>query len=299
MTLPMPNKLAVVSAVVASTLMTAPVTLHAQSEEAVDLGRYRIDIAGRQRMLTQRIAKAICFIELGYHIDEYHDILDADYHLFDDTLHILKEGGGEHNIEPEKDRRILLKMDEVFAHWAPFAAEIEDVLATDTVSYEVEEHIREENLIMLADMNDLVSLIEQEYANAHTLDLQNAITLNIFARQRMLTQMMAKDFCYVVSGHHIDEEIAILSDTINLFQASLDAIRNGLPAMGIDPPPNEEIAAQLEIVAEIWSDLRAIYASLEAGNTPTDEDVAFVATESLHLLVESNKAVQMYLNTGY
>lgn len=283
--------------VVAAVSMTGVVATpsFAQDEKAFDPGRYRIDITGRQRMLSQRIAKSVCFIELGYSVDMYHDYLDADYHLFDDTLHILRDGGGEFNLEPEKDRRTLQKLEEVFAHWEPFSAELIAVLETNHIDFEVEEHIREENLIMLTDMNDLASLIEQEYANAHTLDLQNAMTINIFARQRTLSQMMAKDFCYVLSGHHVDEEKDILEETLVLFQNSLDAIRNGLPAMGIAPPPTEEIKAQLDIVAEIWMGLDTIYKKVIAGETPTDEEIGFVSSESLHLLDEMNKAVQMYI----
>lgn len=268
----------------------------AQDEAAFDAGRYRIDITGRQRMLSQRIAKAVCFIELGHGVEMYHDYLDADYHLFDETLHVLRDGGGEFNLEPETDRRTLHLLEEVFAHWEPFAAELETILETDHIDFDVEEHIREENLVMLKDMNDLVSTIEQEYANAHTLDLQNAMTINIFARQRMLSQMLAKDFCYVVSGHHVDEESAVLEETHVLFQNSLDAIRNGLPAMGIDPPPTEEIKLQLDFVAEIWVDLDEIYTRTIAGETPTEEEIGFVSTESLHLLNEMNKAVQMYIS---
>lgn len=283
---------------VATVTMTgfAPLPAFAQDEKAFDPNRYRIDITGRQRMLSQRIAKSICFIELGHNVDAYHDYLDSDYHLFDDTLHILRDGGGEYNLEPEKDRRTLVKLESVFAHWEPFAAEIETILETDHISYETEEHVREENLIMLNDMNELVSLIEQEYANAHTLDMQNAMTLNIFARQRMLSQMIAKDFCYVVSGHHVEEEKAILEESHVLFQNSLDAIRNGMPAMGIDPPPNEEIKVQLDLVAHIWEELDAIYTRTIEGQTPTEEEIEFVSSESMHLLEEMNKAVQMYIN---
>ena len=279
-------------------LMTGVVAVPAlaQDEAAFDPGRYRIDIASRQRMLSQRIAKSICFIELGQSVEMYHDYLEADYQLFDSTLHVLRDGGGDKNLEAEADRRTLTKIEEIFEHWEPFAANIEGVIATNEISFETSEHIREENLVMLSDMNELVTLIEQEYANAYSLDLQSAMTINIFARQRMLSQMLAKDFCYAVSGHHVEEQIALLEETHVLFQNSLDAIRNGLPAMGIAPPPTEEIKAQLDIVADIWVDLDTIYTNVINGGTPTAEEIAFVSSESLHLLEEMNTAVQMYIS---
>lgn len=273
----------------------APSMPLAQEEGGFDLGKYRIDLAGRQRMLTQRIAKTICFIELGYHVEEHHDMLDADYHLFDETLHLLREGGGEHDLAPEEDRRTLAELDIVFEHWEPFKAEIETILATDHVSPEAEEHIIEENLIMLQDMNDLVSLIEQEYANPHTLEMADAVTLNIFARQRMLSQMAAKDFCYVATEHHIEEERADLAKTQALFTASLGALMNGYEPLGIAPPPTDEIKAQLDVVAGIWGPLDEIFIQVSEGKTPTLEDLAHVAAENIHLQEEMNKAVQMYV----
>lgn len=267
----------------------------AQEEEVFDLGKYRIDIAGRQRMLTQRIAKAICFIELGQDVDMHHDMLERDYHLFDETLYLLRDGGGEHNLAAETDRRTLAELEVVFAHWEPFAAEIETIIATNVVTAEAEEHIIEENLIMLQDMNDTTTLIEQEYANPHTLQMAGAMTINIFARQRMLSQKAAKDFCYVATAHHVEETRKDLAETQALFAASLGAIMNGYEALGIAPPPSEEIEAQLEIVAEIWGPLDEIFTNVSGGSDPTQAEVALVATENIHLQTEMNNAVQLYV----
>lgn len=273
----------------------APSMPLAQEEEGFDLGKYRIDIAGRQRMLTQRIAKAICFIELGHEVDLHHDMLEQDYHLFDETLHILRDGGGEKDLAPEEDRRTLEELKIVFEHWAPFAEEIETIIASNEVSEQAEEHIIEENLIMLKDMNDTVTLIEQEYANPHTLQMADAVTLNIFARQRMLSQKAAKDFCYVATSHHIEEERADLAQTHALFTASLGALINGYEPLGIAPPPTDEIKAQLDVVAEIWGPLDEIFTLVSEGEVPTPEQITLVASENIHLQEEMNKAVQMYV----
>lgn len=246
-------------------------------------------------MLSQRMAKAICFIELGHEIPMHHKILEQDAKTFDDTLHILRDGGGEHNLEAEHDRRILAKLELLFSDWKPFAEEIKTVIATDEVSSEMEEHIIDENLSILRDMNEAVSMIEQEYANPHTLDMANAVTLNIIARQRMLAQKAAKDFCYVATSHSVEEERADLTATRNLFAASLGAVINGYEPLGIAPPPSEEIRLQLEIVAEIWDPMSEIFKHVSDGSVPTDEEVTFIAIQSTHLQDAMNEAVQMYV----
>ncbi len=272
-----------------------PSIVASQEEQGFDLGKYRIDIAGRQRMLTQRIAKEICFIELGYKVDMHHDMLEQDYHLFDEILHVLRDGGGAMDLPPEEDRRTLEELEIVFGHWEEFAEEIETIIASNEVSEEAEEHIIEENLILLQDMNDTVFLIEQEYANPHTLEMADAVTLNIFARQRMLSQKAAKDFCYVATEHHVEEERADLAETQALFSASLGAILNGYEPLGIVPPPTEAIEAQLDIVAGIWAPMETIFKNISGGGVPTAEDIELIAAENIHLQNEMNKAVQMYV----
>lgn len=266
------------------------------AQVGLDLGKYRIDIAGRQRMLSQRIAKEICFIELGYRVEEHHAMLEEDYHLFEDTLIELRDGGGQYNIEPETDRRTLAELDLVLMHWTPLKVIIEEVLESNQVTEEAEESVFDYNLVMLQDSNDMVSLIEQEYANPHTLEMADAFTLNLISRQTMLSQKAAKEFCYIATGHHVEEERMALAETRQLFTASQDAIANGLPAMSIAPPPTEEIAGQLAFVTEIWKPMDEIYVHISEGADVTDPEVEFISSESIHLLAEMSVATQMYVD---
>ena len=255
----------------------SPMASTAQGVSAdFDPGRYRIDIAGRQRMLTQRMAKAVCNIHEGHVVDMHLEMLANDYHLFSDTLNILIDGGGEHDLEPENDRRTLEELGHVLTQWARLSEIVDHAIKTGTVSE--------------------VSLIEQNCANPNTLNMATAITLNIFGRQRMLAQQSAKGYCYVASGHNNGEETANLEEARSIFSVSLDAIRFGLPEMGIAPPPTDEIAAQLGVVAEIWQGMDAVFRAAIAGTTPTEEEITFIAIESMQLQNAMNTAVQMYID---
>lgn len=268
----------------------------AQEEQAgLDLGKYRIDIAGRQRMLIQRMAKSVCFIELGQDVETHQEMLASDFQLFDASLIELRDGGGQHDIPTETDRRILAGLETVTELWTPFAAEVEAVGANNAVSDSASALVSETNLAVLKNMNDTVSLIQQEYANPHTLDMAKAVTLNIIARQRMLSQKMAKDFCYIATGNRPDERRAALAETQALFAASLGALINGYEALGIAPPPTDEISTQLGLVAEIWEPVNATITRLAEGAKPTSDEISLMATENMRLLVEMNKAVQMYV----
>ena len=110
----------------------------------------------------------------------------------------------------------------------------------------------------------------------------------------MLAQRSAKGYCYAASGHSGDEELARLEETQNIFTASLNAIRYGLPEMGIAPPPTDEISAQLGVVAEIWEAMDEVFTATIAGAPPTKENITFIAIESMRLQEAMNIAVQMY-----
>ncbi|MCK4860383.1 MAG: type IV pili methyl-accepting chemotaxis transducer N-terminal domain-containing protein [Rhodobacteraceae bacterium] len=267
------------------------------AQEAADethAGRHRIDIAGRQRMLTQRIAKSICFIHHGEEVEMHLDMLANDHELFSDTLNILIEGGGEFHLEPEHDRRTLDELHKVAELWGPFDEKTVHIIATGVVSKEDEEYVDTHDLELLNYSNRAVSLIEQTYANPNTLNMATAITLNIFGRQRMLAQRAAKDFCFISTGYKAAEERVDLQETQNIFTLSLNAIHHGLPEMGIAPPPTDEITAQLEIVAEIWGGMNEVFLSVIAGADPTVEQISFIAMKSNLLQDAMNEAVHMY-----
>ncbi len=280
----------------ASIAVSEPTFLTAQEEQGFDTNKYRIDLAARQRMLTQRIAKSICFIELGINVEVHHEELVNSFQLFDESLEELINGGGVHDIPPEDARRAIEALEAVRAEWEEMRPVMEEVIATDEISDENEEFILAENLVLLELTTAASQAIAQEHANPNETLMAEAVAVDIAGRQRMLTQKMAKEFCYVAAGHRVVEEREALKSTVGLFEASLAAITDGMPAAGIVPPPNDEIAAQLAVVAEVWAPMKEIYAKVMAEEFPTPEEIVFIEEESNHLLVEMNKAVQLYVN---
>ncbi len=270
----------------------------AETEEIAfnNAAAYRIDIAGRQRMLSQRMAKSICFVELGVDTEAHLASLDSDHTLFTNSLIELVEGGGTRELLPEADARTLAALEIVQDQWTKFNAEVETILQDGTVTSAADERLLEANLALLNAANEAVSLIEQEYTGATSMEMSDAVSVNLYGRQRMLSQKMAKEFCYIAAGHRVEEERAILMETVGLFDASLQAITNGMPAMGIIAPPNDEIAAQLGVVAEVWGPLKAIYDKIGAGADPTQEEIATISAGNLDLLSEMAKAVDLYVS---
>ena len=129
-----------------TTALSAPaflptITVAQEARSDFDAGRYRINIAGRQRMLTQRMAKAVCFIHEGFDVDMHVKMLADDHVLFTNTLDTLLNGGGKHDLEPETDRRTLEELGHVSKQWEHLSEIILRAIETGTVSDEDEEYV--------------------------------------------------------------------------------------------------------------------------------------------------------------
>ena len=88
--------------------------------------------------------------------------------------------------------------------------------------------------------------------------------IDISGRQRMLTQKISKETCIIGGRHQTDGTIADLQGTVQIFEASLEALRFGMPSVGILPPPNAEISAGLNTVVTDWNTVKPMISAMLA-----------------------------------
>ena len=87
-----------------------------------------INLAGRQRMLTQKISKAVLGLRMGSSgaMEEAGEARQ----LFEDVLHALRVGSEELNLPPTVGPEQLAALAAVDELWLPFARHVDAVLAT-------------------------------------------------------------------------------------------------------------------------------------------------------------------------
>jgi len=85
-----------------------------------------------------------------------------------------------------------------------------------------------------------------------------------------------------------------LAETIELFDLSLKALRDGYEDVGVIPSPTRDIDRKLLEVEGLWEPVKAILDRAADGQVLSDRDLSRAARLSEPLLQTMNEAVGMY-----
>ncbi len=133
----------------------------------------------------------------------------------------------------------------------------------------------------------MVKMYEKSNSSENYLEKARVHIVNVAGRQRMLSQKMTKEKLLVIKGQ--EEYREKLKRTLNTFDTSLHALIYGDKNMGIIPPSNGKIKAQLVRVASIWKRLKPLYIK----NRLSTEELRLIIQDNLTLLSEMDKMVKM------
>ncbi|MEM9144623.1 MAG: type IV pili methyl-accepting chemotaxis transducer N-terminal domain-containing protein [Pseudomonadota bacterium] len=254
----------------------------------------RIDLAGRQRMLLERMSKYFCYARSGVDAATSVAKLTKAMDLFDQTHKGFKKGDPSQKIFAEKRDGPKKSWNSVNLMWLPLQGIYNGALAGEFVSEE--DFGQSVGLALEARKraNDMVAQLRASY----TEDLGDggfgsALLLDLYGRQRMLSQKLAKEVCLVARGFEPDSMPGELAATFDLFETSLAAFIDGMPIAGVPKPPTPAIASQLSIANTEWQAVRPIGAAVVAGQAVSLRDLALFAVGTDRFLVEMNKAVKL------
>ncbi len=242
-----------------------------------------INLAGRQRMLIQKMSKEACFVALGIAPEDNKKRLHADIRLFEETLHGLKKGSRRLRLVPTRDPKILTQIGVVERMWKDFKPLLMQVDGPRANAAVV--GIAKRNMPLLKEMNRVVQLYEH-----HASKKASAISrkVNLAGRQRMLTQKMTKEACFIALGIEPDRYKAELARTAATFDWVLRGLLDGDRELGLQRTFEQAPRQQLLRVAGFWKRFLPLLKG------PYDRDVLHrMSKESLILLTEMNKAVNM------
>ncbi len=239
----------------------------------------QINLAGKQRMLTQKMSKEVLLITKGIDADMNKQLLKKTAELFDQTLAGLFKGDAKLGLVKTEDAIILKKLEVVNSLWKPFQENVNTVLGGD-ISPAILEKIVQQNVPLLEKMNEVV----HSYENASGLKItpELAGTINKAGKQRMLTQKMTKELLLVANGIAVEDNKANLVKTVSAFEIALNEL--------IVSTKDKAILAQLAEVKRLWGEYKPI---LDEVNT-SREALNKATKLNLLLLKEMNIVVHLY-----
>jgi len=246
-----------------------------------------INLAGKQRMLTQKMSKEAFFIAKGVSVDANKAALTKTAALFDKTLKGLISGDSGLKLPKTDNPEIIAQLNKVSTLWTEFNQSIQAVAGGDT-SPEVLNKIATQNIPLLKNMNKAVQMFAK--SSGSKLDAGMAKTINLAGKQRMLTQKMTKELLMVANNIDADNSKKSLNGTVALFEKTLTGLVKGDSSLGLPGTKNAEIIAQLGIVSKIWGDYKPVLSAVDTS------DAGLTKAEALNmpLLKNMNKAVKMF-----
>lgn len=126
-----------------------------------------IDIAGRQRMLSQRMSKNVCLIASGINTDVATQELSDTAHIFDVSLNALRYGMTDAGIKPPPNDDIAVGLDVVISDWANLKPIVDAAIAGQPLDAEQRSIMFNGTNTMTGNMNTVVGM----YSTASKLGL--------------------------------------------------------------------------------------------------------------------------------
>jgi len=250
-----------------------------------------INLAGKQRMLTQKMAKEALLVALHHNKADNLANLKKTSMLFNKTLKGLKKGDSDLGLKRVNSQKIQTQLDTIEGLWANYHTAVKGVVNGGAASFRQIDIIDSLNLLVLKEMNRAV----QSYENIASSGANNnsnpayAKAINIAGRQRMLTQKMSKDFFLMAMVKNLEESKQSLKTTMSLFETSLNTLIKGDKKLGLPVAPTPQILKQLQKVKSMWENFKPFIQ-----DEPISENIKIVAEKNMPLLKEMNKAVGMY-----
>jgi methyl-accepting chemotaxis protein len=239
-----------------------------------------INMAGRQRMLSQKITKETMALLQGK--TEKRELL-ATVGLFDKSLKALISGDVQQGIPATEDPKILATLKEGEEQWKPFKGNVEEMSGDIEKKNAITNYLNSNNTVLLREMNKAVGMMDTAGVDAKTVNLAGSL--------RMFSQKITKEALALDLG--LGSETEMLAST-SRFDKVLNGLINGDAELGLKASGDAAILAQLRKVEGEWKPFKSNVENLVEENHGLEKHTTFILTENVPLLKKMNGAVVLF-----
>ena len=255
----------------------------------------KVNIAGRQRMLSQRMAKAACLLSQQITPVSAFDQLSQAYQLFGESDQALRTGAPAFDLPAETIPHVLQALDVVAGHWDTYRGLIDTNLDGNGFDPLALQQLDEASLRVLETMNFAVFQTARAYGSLHDdIPILQTVTVDVAGRQRMLIQRAVKEACMMRVAEDPSLYARRLAVSVQVFDLSLTALQYGYDQVGVIPAPSPHIATQLQTVRDHWGPIKLILDRGAAGEVLNESELEQLARDSEPLLWAMDTAVGLY-----
>lgn len=263
-------------------------------DSVTDAGTQRVNLAGKLRMLSQRVPAAACYLHSALDPMQSRAVLSDALTEFEAITTALTVGDPALGIpQAETRRRTLAGLEKLGTLWAPLRADADLILA-GSASDATLGALDTQSTAVLEVAQKLVVVINGQYANQAELLQADAMLIDVAGRQRMLSQRMSKYACLAAADITPEAARVELRSAREAYHSSLFALANGLPSVGISPPPEPEIAEALAGVVARWTALDPLITAVQDGEAVTDAQMITLFEGANAMTAEMNVITAMY-----
>ena len=239
---------------------------------------YIINIAGRQRMLSQKITKEIFYIKSSENFDFQN--LNEDIEAFEKNLYILIEGNKKLGVYKPPNKDIKNKLDLVLALWKPFKEKILQ-LEKDIKG------VKKDKEVMMNKFDDILKISDKVVKKMVKFKLPGYY-IDLSGRQRMLSQRMG---LYLV--RYIDtfsqSYFYTYYEAMKIYDRTIQSFINDKIVK-----EKKELYESVSNNYEYWKKFKLYINNLIAKETKIDMNMTYIHNNNTKLLKTMDEAVWLY-----
>ena len=247
------------------TLLLLGTMLHATLLSAKEYSNIELlNLAGKQRMLSQRIAKDYFYIGQGVNVSKATKQLKSSLQTFNKSQQILSK-----NIKDDEIQNMLMFVD----------------MSSEDFTSIVKQPYSLDNAALILDLSESMLEGNQYVVDAlkEKVKAQNSTLVDLAGRQRMLSQRIAKYYISYQAGIKDKNSIVQMKEAVQAFNEAnelLMANKSNTPA----------INTELKKVNRLWKIVYKFYLNIEKGGLPI---IVYNSTDDI--MKKMNKITKMYI----